>query len=61
MLEQVVIYQKNSLQQQKIMKPNHFHYDHSTNSLDCKLLTKNPYVSYFKQVYPTIINEHELT
>ncbi|CAF4124867.1 unnamed protein product, partial [Rotaria sordida] len=21
----------------------HFHYNHSTNSLDCKLLTKNPY------------------
>ncbi|CAF3391064.1 unnamed protein product [Rotaria socialis] len=37
-----------------------FHYDHSTNSLDCKLLTKNPYCSYFQQIYPTIINEHEL-
>jgi len=38
----------------------HFHYDHSTNSLDCKLLTKNPYNSYFEEVYPKIINEHEL-
>jgi hypothetical protein len=38
----------------------HFHYDHSTNSLDCKLLTKNPYHSYFQQVYPQLINEHEL-
>ncbi|CAF2887983.1 unnamed protein product [Rotaria sp. Silwood2] len=38
----------------------HFHYDHSTNSIDCKLLTKNPYRSYFQQVYPTSINEHEL-
>ncbi|CAF1119048.1 unnamed protein product [Adineta steineri] len=39
----------------------HFHYDHSTNSIDCKLLIKNPFQSYFQQVYPTIINEHELT
>ena len=38
-----------------------FHYDHLNNSLNCKLLTKNPYHSYFKQVYPTIINEYELT
>ncbi|CAF1145578.1 unnamed protein product [Rotaria sordida] len=38
-----------------------FHYDHTTNTLNCKLFTKNPYRSYFKQVYPRIINEHELT
>jgi hypothetical protein len=39
---------------------DHYHYDHSTNSLDCKLLTKNPYRSYFQQIYPPIINEYEL-
>jgi hypothetical protein len=39
---------------------DHYHYNHSSNSLDCKLLTKNPYVSYFQQMYPPIINEHEL-
>ncbi|CAF4374811.1 unnamed protein product [Rotaria sp. Silwood2] len=38
----------------------HFHYNYSTNSLDCKLLTINPYRSYFQQIYPIIINEHEL-
>jgi len=38
-----------------------FHYDHAKNSLNCKLLRINPYISYFKQVYPTIINEYELT
>ena len=38
----------------------HFYYDHTTNSLDCKLLTKNPYRSYFHQVYPSIINEDKL-
>src|ERR1700734_4168905 len=38
-----------------------FHYDHTTNLLNCKLLITNPYRSYFKQVYPNIINEHELT
>jgi hypothetical protein len=38
-----------------------FHYDHTTNLLNCKLLTKNPYRSYFKQIYPTLINEYELT
>ena len=38
-----------------------FAYDHISNVLDCKLLTHNPYRSYFKQVYPDIINEHELT
>ncbi|CAF4962791.1 unnamed protein product, partial [Rotaria sp. Silwood1] len=44
----------------KNYETEHFHYNHSTNSLDCKLLTKNPYRSYFEQIYPTIINEHEL-
>ncbi|CAM4794813.1 unnamed protein product [Rotaria magnacalcarata] len=38
-----------------------FHYDYTTKLLNCKLLTKNPYRSYFKQVYPTEINEYELT
>ncbi|CAF2981410.1 unnamed protein product [Rotaria sp. Silwood2] len=38
-----------------------FHYDHTTKLLNCKLVTKNPYRSYFKQVYPTNINEYELT
>jgi hypothetical protein len=37
-----------------------FHYDYTTNLLNCKLLTKNPYRLYFKQIYPRIINEHEL-
>jgi hypothetical protein len=44
----------------KNYETEHFHYDHSTNSLDCKLLTKNPYASYFQEIYPTTINEHEL-
>ena len=38
-----------------------FHFDHTTNLLNCKLLLKNPYRSYFQQIYPTIINEYELT
>src|SRR5271156_5551532 len=38
-----------------------FHYDQTRNLLNCKLLTKNPYRSYLKQVYPRIINEYELT
>ena len=39
----------------------HFSYNPETNVLDCKLLTKNPYSSFFRQVYPLEINEHELT
>ncbi len=38
-----------------------FHYDYTTNLLNCKLLINNPYRSYFKEIYPTIINEYELT
>ena len=38
-----------------------FHYDHLNNTVNCKLLTINPYHSYFEQVYPTIINEYQLT
>ena len=38
-----------------------FQYDHSRNSLNCKLRSINPYLSYFKQVYPSTINEYELT
>jgi hypothetical protein len=34
---------------------DHYHYDHSTNSLDCKLLTKNPYRSYFQEMYPPVL------
>jgi len=39
----------------------HFYYNHHTNSLDCKLLTKNIYYSSFQDIYPSKINEHELT
>ncbi len=39
----------------------HFSYNPKTNLLDCKLLTNNIYSSFFKQVYPNEINEHELT
>ncbi|CAF1453434.1 unnamed protein product [Rotaria sordida] len=45
----------------KNYETNSFHYDHKTKLLNCKLLIKNPYRSYFKQVYPTKINEYELT
>ena len=38
-----------------------FHYDHENNSLNCKLARRNPYLSYFQQVYPTVIQENELT
>ncbi len=37
-----------------------FEYDYTTNLLNCKLLRQNPYRTYFKQVYPSIINEYEL-
>ncbi|CAF1394815.1 unnamed protein product [Adineta ricciae] len=40
---------------------NDYYFDHTKNALDCKLLTKNPYHSYFKQLYPSSINPHELT
>jgi hypothetical protein len=40
---------------------DHYYYNHETNSLDCKLLTQNPYSSYFQEVYSRKINEHELT
>ncbi|UJR32822.1 hypothetical protein I4U23_020284 [Adineta vaga] len=40
---------------------NDYYYDHSKNTLNCKLLTKNPYQAYFKQLYPLTINEHQLT
>ena len=43
------------------LETDYFYYDYATNTLNCKLLTKNPYSSYFKQVYPLIINEYELT
>lgn len=39
----------------------HFYYNHQTNSLDCKLLTSNIYKSYFRNIYPSKISEHQLT
>ena len=38
-----------------------FHYDYANNSLNCKLLRSNPYGTYFEQVYPTSIDENNLT
>jgi hypothetical protein len=38
-----------------------FHYDHANNSLNCKLLTTNPYHSYLEQIYPLSIDEFQLT
>ena len=38
----------------------YFPYNHEKDVLDCKLLTKNPYLYYFQQVYPNEIHEHEL-
>ena len=43
------------------IETEYYSYDYLTNLLDCKLLTINPYHSYFQQVYSTTINEHELT
>lgn len=40
---------------------DYFYYNHQTNTLNCKLLSTNPYESYFKQLYPFIINDYELT
>ena len=40
---------------------DYFYFNYATNTLNFKLINKNLYFSYFKQVYPTIINEHELT
>ena len=39
---------------------NFFHYDVTQNSLNCKLLTSNPYREYFQQVYHDNIDENEL-
>ena len=44
----------------KNFEADSYHYDHVDNTLNFKLLTINPYISYFKQVYPSIINEYEL-
>lgn len=47
------------------MKENYqtdlFDYDYATYVLNCKLLSSNPYQSYFQEVYPAKIDEHELT
>ncbi|CAF2475223.1 unnamed protein product [Rotaria sp. Silwood2] len=39
----------------------YFYFNYATNTLNYKLLTKNLYRPYLKQVYPSIINEYELT
>ncbi|CAF0977544.1 unnamed protein product [Rotaria sp. Silwood1] len=39
----------------------YFYYNYATNTVNFKLLTKNLYRPYFKQVYPSTINEYELT
>jgi hypothetical protein len=40
---------------------DYFYYDYSTNTLNCKLLSKNVYSSYLNEVYPKEINEYQLT
>ena len=52
---------KNLGSASKNLETDFFHYDHANNSLNCKLLTTNPYRSYFEQVYPSSINEYQLT
>ncbi|CAF1161614.1 unnamed protein product [Rotaria magnacalcarata] len=42
------------------LETEYFYYNYETNTLNCKLLTTNLYHSYFKQLYPSTINEHEL-
>ena len=37
-----------------------FFFNYSTNTVNCKLLSINPYQSFFKQLYPSIINHYEL-
>jgi hypothetical protein len=44
------------------LEADYFYYDYTNNILYCKLFLKNPYSSYFKQFYQSIIiNEYELT
>ena len=38
-----------------------FHYDSTSNILNCKLMQINPYRSFFQRVYPEFIHEHQLT
>ena len=52
---------KNLAEVTRSYETDSFTYDHVSNVLDCKLLTRNPYRCHFKQVYPEIIDEHELT
>jgi len=52
---------KTIAQAKQNFETDSFHYDHTTNSLNCKLLTQNPFLSYFQQIYPTEINENQLT
>ncbi|CAF1254192.1 unnamed protein product [Didymodactylos carnosus] len=39
----------------------YFHYDQSTELISMKLLETNPYTFHLKQVYPTQIEEYQLT
>jgi len=43
------------------LETDYFYYDYTNNIFNCKLLTKCPYDEYFKQIYPLVINEYELT
>ncbi|CAF1423153.1 unnamed protein product [Adineta steineri] len=52
---------KNLTSLTKDLDTDYYYYDNENNTLNCKILIKNPYYSYFKQVYPLIINEYELT
>lgn len=42
------------------LETDFFFFNYSTNTLNCKLLSINPYQSFFKQLYPSIINHYEL-
>ena len=52
---------KNIASSKADLDTNDYYFDYTKNTLDCKLLTKNPYHSYFKQLYPSSISPHELT
>ncbi|CAF3168721.1 unnamed protein product [Rotaria sp. Silwood2] len=43
------------------LQKHYFYYNYTNNILNCKLFKKNPYSSYFKQLYPSTINEYQLT
>ncbi|CAF3996207.1 unnamed protein product, partial [Adineta steineri] len=52
---------KNLASLTKDLDTDYYYYDNENNTLNCKILIKNPYYSYFKQVYRLKINEYELT